>query len=216
MWFTRYTEVFDTVEINNTFYRMPETAVFESWRRQAPDEFLYALKFSRYGSHLKRLREPEDTIGAFVERAAQLGPHLGPILVQLPPRWRADRDRLDAFLAAAPRRLRWAVEFRDADWLRNDVFEILRAHRAALCIHDLVTDHPVEVTTEWVYLRFHGEGYGRSYSHQFLTARAAQIANWLKRGLDVYAYFNNDLDGHAVRNAQALRRYLQTRVDRPT
>lgn len=211
-WFTRYAERFDTVEINNTFYRLPAPAVFESWRQQAPDQFLYALKFSRYGSHLKRLREPEDTIGAFVERAERLGPHLGPILVQLPPRWCANPDRLDAFLAATPRRLRWAVEFRDARWLQDNVFEILRVHRAALCLHDLVENHPVEVTAKWVYLRFHGERYGRSYSHQFLTARAAQIADWLERGLDVYAYFNNDLDGHAVRNALDLRRYLRTRV----
>lgn len=212
-WFSRYTKAFDTVEINNTFYRLPEISVFQSWRQQAPSGFLYALKFSRYGSHLKRLREPEDTIGIFVERAERLGPHLGPILVQLPPRWRADPDRLAAFLGAAPRKYRWAVEFRDASWLRDDVFEILRAHEAALCIHDLVERHPLVITAAWVYLRFHGGGYGGSYTHQFLSAQAARIANWLNDGLDVYAYFNNDLDGHAVRNARDLRRYLRTRVD---
>jgi len=208
-WFTRYTESFDTVEINGTFYHLPEAEVFDRWREQAPEGFLYALKFSRYGSHLKRLKDAEETIEEFTNRAGRLGPTLGPILVQLPPRWRADPGRLSAFLDAAPRRYRWAVEFRDASWLRDDVFGVLRGRGAALCIHDLLDGHPREITADWVYLRFHGGRAGGSYSHQFLTAQARRIRQWLDDGLDVFAYFNNDVHGHAVRDALALRRYVR-------
>ncbi len=211
-WFARYAAVFDTVEINNTFYHLPDTHTFESWREQAPDGFLYVLKFSRYGSHLKRLRDPQDTIGLFLERASHLGSLLGPILVQLPPNWNADVERLRAFLDAAPAEHRWAVEFRDARWLNAEVFDALRAHNAALCIHDMIERHPVALTADWVYLRFHGNGYGGSYSHQFLTAQARRIAGWLGDGLDVFAYFNNDAGGCAVDNARDLKRYVKLPV----
>jgi len=210
-WFSRYAEVFDTVEINNTFYSLPRAGTFDAWRDRAPEGFLYVLKFSRYGSHLKRLKEPGDTIGRFLERASRLESLLGPILVQLPPNWRADPDRLEAFLDAAPRENRWAVEFRDRDWLRKEIFDILRSHGAALCIHDMIDDHPEEITADWVYLRFHGENYGGSYSRQFLSARAEQINGWLEKRLDVYAFFNNDAQGYAVENARDLRRYVERR-----
>jgi len=215
-WFARYAEAFDTVEINNTFYTLPSCEVFDAWRRQAPAGFLYTLKFSRYGSHLKRLKDPVDTIAAFLERASHLRPLLGPILVQLPPRWRADPGRLAAFLDAAPGTQRWAIELRDPDWLQDAVFDILQRHNAALCIHDLIDDHPVEITADWVYLRFHGTHYGGSYSHQFLTARAERIAAWVDDGLDVFAYFNNDADGCAVGNACDLKRYLARRALMPS
>jgi uncharacterized protein YecE (DUF72 family) len=212
-WFSRYAELFDTVEINNTFYSLPRAKTFDSWRERAPEGFLYVLKFSRYGSHLKRLKSPADTIGKFLERATRLRSLLGPILVQLPPNWHADTARLDAFLEAAPKDRRWAVEFRDSDWLRPEIFDILKNHNAALCIHDMIEDHPVAITTGWVYLRFHGEKYGGSYSHQFLTARAECIEDWLDRGLDVFAFFNNDAHGYAVENARDLRRYVEERRD---
>lgn len=210
-WFSRYAEVFDTVELNNTFYGLPGCETVDDWRRQAPAGFLYSLKFSRYGSHLKRLDDPADTIAAFLERASRLGHLLGPILVQLPPRWRADPGRLAAFLDTAPATQRWAIEFRDPDWLQDAVFDVLQRHNAALCIHDLIDDHPVEITADWVYLRFHGDRYRGSYSRQFLAARAARIAAWLDDGLDVFAYFNNDADGGAVVNARDLKRYLSRR-----
>lgn len=210
-WFERYAEVFDTVEINNTFYRLPSNSAFESWRARAPRGFCYALKFSRYGSHLKRLQEPEATIGLFLERAEPLRGALGPILVQLPPRWDADPARLEAFLEAAPARHRWAVEFRDERWLRDDVLAILRRHEAALCVHDLIEGHPRVATAPWIYLRFHGHRYQGSYTPQFLAAEARRIRGELDRGLDVYAYFNNDIGGHAVRNALDLRRLVEER-----
>lgn len=207
-WLRHYAGRFDTVEINNTFYHLPSPATFAGWRSAAPPDFLYALKFSRYATHLKRLREPEDPLRRFLQRAEPLGELLGPILVQLPPRFRADPDRLEAFLTAAPRERRWALEFRDPAWLSDAVYEVLRRHNAALCVHDLIPDHPREGTADWVYLRFHGRGYGGNYSPQRLRAEARRIVADLAAGRDVYAYFNNDVGGYAVRNAATLRRYV--------
>jgi len=207
-WFGRYAEVFDTVEINNTFYNLPTEDTFRRWRDRAPAGFTYALKFSRYATHMKKLKDPEGPLAAFLERAEILGPRLGPILVQLPPRWGADPARLDGFLAAAPRDLRWAVELRDRDWLRAAVYDVLRDHGAALVIHDKLADHPVHVTADFVYLRYHGEDYASGYSPQALSGQARRVRGFLDDGLDVYAYFNNDVGGHAVPNAQDLRRFV--------
>jgi len=207
-WFSLYAERFDTVEINATFYHLPADSTFDSWRERAPGRFLYALKFSRYGSHMKRLLEPEATIGTFVERARRLGPTLGPVLVQLPPRWKAAPRRLEAFLEATPRDLRWTFEFRDESWLSPEVLRLLERHRAALCVHDKIPGHPDEPTTSWVYVRFHGHVPQGRYSADRLKKVARRIESWLGRGLDVYAYFNNDPEGHAVRDALRLRRML--------
>jgi uncharacterized protein YecE (DUF72 family) len=212
-WFDHYAERFDTVEINNTFYRLPEAAAFKAWHDQAPSGFLYAVKYSRFGSHMKKLKEPASHIGLFIQRAAPLGALLGPILVQLPPGWHVDVPRLADFLAAAPAKLRWAVEFRDPSWLCDDVFTCLADAGSALCVHDLLEDHPRVPTADWVYLRFHGgvsSGYGGSYSPQALSAEARRIRADLEAGRDVYAYFNNDIGGHALGNAEQLRRYLQS------
>lgn len=208
-WFSHYAKHFDAVELNTTFYRLPEAATFERWRKAAPKGFCYTLKFSRYGTHLRRLKDAPDTIALFVERARLLGPSLGPILIQLPPRWHVNVDRLDTFLEATPNRYRWAVEFRDPSWLCEDVYALLRKHRAALCIHDLIERHPRIRTADWIYLRFHGDRYSGCYSSQALSAAARRIVAYLADGRDVYAFFNNDIGGHAVRNAADLRRYVE-------
>ena len=207
-WFSFYASKFDTVEINATFYRLPAPEVFDRWRELAPAGFTYALKFSRYGTHLKHLKDPEDTLAAFVERAERLGPALGPILVQLPPRWKVNPARLESFMRVAPTRHRWAVEFRDPSWLCRDVFRILRLHGAALCIHDLLPDHPIETTADWAYIRFHGHVPGGRYGARRLMLAVHVIERFLGEGLDVYAYFNNDARAHAVRDAQQLKRLL--------
>lgn len=214
-WFEHYAGIFDTVEINNTFYRLPSPEVFARWQRQAPPGFEYAIKFNRYGSHRRRLRDGRKTIARFFAAARHLGSCLGPTLLQLPPHWRADAARLDEFLSASPRDVRWAVEFRDADWLNEAVFEVLRSHGAALCIHDLLPHHPRVLTADWTYLRYHGHDHGGGYSAQFLGVEARRIAALLEQGHAVYAYFNNDAEGWAVRNALALRRYLATRRHSP-
>lgn len=208
-WFKHYSASFDTVEVNNTFYHLPKALTFEHWREAAPKGFCYTLKFSRYGSHIKRLTEPKDTIGLFLERAEILGNLLGPILVQLPPHWPADVQRLADFLKATPRRRRWALEFRDPSWLSEEVFAVLRRHNAALCVHDLIPDHPHEVTADWVYFRFHGApAHDGNYSDAAMSAAAEEIRRHLAAGRDVYAYFNNDAHGYAVANAQTLRRFV--------
>jgi len=208
-WLDHYVDHFDTVELNSTFYRLPASRVVDEWRSRARGDFLFAVKCSRYISHMKRLRAPRTHLQRFLRRVSRLGTHLGPILVQLPPGWNADVPRLDAFLAAAPRNRRFAVEVRDPSWLTPTLFEVLRAHGAALCIHDLLPDHPRVLTSDWTYLRFHGptRAYSGSYPHQRLVAEGRRIQEWLARGVDVYAYFNNDASGHAVANAKALRRY---------
>lgn len=214
-WFERYAEVFDCVEINNTFYRLPGAEVFEHWRERAPRGFVYALKFSRYCSHLKKLKDPQEPLARFCERAERLGPHLGPILVQLPPGWHADPARLASFLAAAPREFRWAVEFRDRDWLRHEVYDVLREAGAALVVHDLLARHPVHVTAGFVYLRRHGQDNATGYSPQALAGLARQVRRFCADGLDVHAYFNNDRGGHAVANARDLRRFVRRGGARP-
>jgi uncharacterized protein YecE (DUF72 family) len=207
-WFSHYVRNFDTVELNNTFYRLPSASTFDAWKKQAPKNFCYALKFNRYGSHLLRLKRPRPTIGKFLGVAKRLGKFLGPVLVQLPPRWNVNIPRLESFLAAAPRAVRWAVEFRDSRWLCPEVFAILERHRAALCIHDMIEDHPRTVTATWTYLRYHGEHYGGSYTPQRLAADARWIRNQLASGKDVYVYFNNDAQGYAVQNAADLKRQV--------
>jgi uncharacterized protein YecE (DUF72 family) len=209
-WFPYYAKHFDTVEINNTFYRLPSASVFDGWKNQAPSGFCYAVKFSRYGSHITRLKKPRATIGKFLTRAKRLGNVLGPILVQLPPKWKANPARLATFLQAAPKDFRWSVEFRDPSWLCEEVYDILKVHGAALCIHDMIENHPRLLTAGWTYLRFHGDRYAGSYSAQKLSAEARWIKQQLGDGKDVFAYFNNDAQGYAVQNAADLKRYLAT------
>lgn len=213
-WFAHYARAFDTVELNATFYRLPDAGTVDTWRESAPEGFLYAVKFSRYGTHMKHLKDPADVIRNFLEVVRRLEDRLGPVLVQLPPRWGADPGRLAAFLDAAPDDLRWAVEVRDPDWLRREVYAVLREAGAALCIHDMIEDHPRELTADWTYLRYHGDAYAGGYSHQKLTAEAERVAGRLAEGLDVYAYFNNDVGGHAVSDAADLRRYVASRCGR--
>lgn len=208
-WYARH---FSTVELNTTFYGLPDRSAVERWRDSVPRGFRFALKLSRYGTHMKRLRDPHEWIERFEKAVSPLGPALGPVLVQLPPRWHRDPERLDAFLDAAPGRWRVSVEVRDPDWLHDTVYAVLREHRAALCIHDLLEDHPRMVTADWVYLRFHGPDpsrkYTGSYTPQALSGAARRIRRHLGAGRDVYAYFNNDNDGHAVEDALDLKRYL--------
>jgi uncharacterized protein YecE (DUF72 family) len=204
-WFSHYVRNFDTVELNNTFYRLPSASTFDAWKKQAPKNFCYALKFNRYGSHLLRLKRPRPTISKFLGVAKRLGEFLGPVLVQLPPRWNVNIPRLESFLAAAPRAIRWAIEFRDPCWLCPEVFALLERHRAALCIHDMIEDHPRTVTATWTYLRYHGEHYGGTYTPQRLAADARWIRKQLASGKDVFVYFNNDAQGYAVRNAADLK-----------
>jgi uncharacterized protein YecE (DUF72 family) len=213
-WFGYFAQHFDTVEINNTFYNLPGAETFDQWHDHAPQGFLYVLKYSRYGSHIKKLKDPDQHVPNFLDVARKLKSHLGPILVQLPPGWSFDPERLETFLSALPKDQRWALEFRNRSWLCDQTFELLRQHDAALCIHDMVEDHPRELTASWTYLRFHGPGPGGNYSHQALTAAADRVADYLNQQIDVYAYFNNDAEGYALDNAAKLKEYVASRTGR--
>jgi uncharacterized protein YecE (DUF72 family) len=188
-WLRHYADRFDTVEINSSFYRLPEAAVFDRWRDAVPPGFVFAVKFSRFGTHMKRLLTPGATIRRFLGRVRHLEERLGPILVQLPPRWAPDLPRLDRFLAAAPRDLRWVIEVRDPRWLGDGLYDLLHRHDAALCVHDLIPAHPRVVTTDFTYLRFHGVGYGGSYSRAQLRPWAAWINQQRAARTGVVAYF---------------------------
>ena len=209
-WLPYYATRFDTVELNNTFYRLPTKSAVQGWAAAVPDDFVFAVKLGQFGSHRRKLRLPETWLPNHLDRIEALGSHLGPTLVQLPPRWRRDVERLDAFLAAAPRRLRWAVELRDRSWLHDDVYAVLERHGAALCLHDLLTDHPILFTADWTYIRFHGpdalhRAYHGAYGGRRLWRWARRIDDWLAAGCDVYAYFNNDVGAAGVGDAAWLR-----------
>ncbi len=213
-WFSLYAERFDTVEINNTFYRLPQPTTVEAWAAQAPPGFCYALKVGQFGSHRMKLRDSATWLVNHLDRVDRLGVHLGPNLLQLPPRWKRNLERLDEFLSAAPPRIRWAVELREPSWVHDDTFALLERHHAALCLHDLLPDHPWVRTTDWTYVRFHGpraleEKYHGRYGGRRLAPVARRLQGWLDEGVDVFAYFNNDYEGHAVLDAEWLRQRLQ-------
>jgi uncharacterized protein YecE (DUF72 family) len=206
-WLAFYARHFDTVEINNSFYRLPAKETFRNWRTGVPREFIYAVKASRYITHVKRLAEPEEPLRTFLGRARVLGAKLGPVLFQLPPRWRANPDRLAAMLKLLPPKRRFVFEFRDPSWFNQDICELLRRRQVAFCIFHMVgLACPSWVTAPFVYVRFHGTSgkYGGGYPPRELARWAERIRDWLREGRDVYAYFNNDADGHAVRNGRDL------------
>jgi len=209
-WFEYYQKLFDTVELNSTFYRLPTAAAVEGWAAAAGPGFVFALKLGAFGSHRKKLGDAATWLPNHLDRAQRLGTHLGPTLVQLPPHWKRNTKRLDEFLHVAPRTMRWAVEIREPSWLHDDVFAVLRKHGAALCIHDLLPSHPFELTTDWTYVRFHGPDavnrpYHGAYGAAGLRPWARRLESVLDSGRDVYAYFNNDWYGNAVTDAATLR-----------
>jgi uncharacterized protein YecE (DUF72 family) len=216
-WFTRYAELFDTVELNTTFYRMPALSTVQGWADAAPEGFLYATKLGQFCTHRMKLRDPAGWLPNHVERVRALSASAGPTVAQLPPRWRPDVGRLDEFLACWPADLRCAVELRDPRWLCDEVYETLARHGAALCIHDLIADHPVVLTADWTYLRFHGPAapatpYHGRYGRRRLAPMAELLSSWLDAGHDLHAYFNNDVGGAAVADARWLAEALGVAV----
>ena len=206
-WLEHYASAFDTVEINNSFYRLPEPHSFASWRERVPPHFLFAVKVSRYLTHRKKLKEPEAPVDLFVSRATHLGSALGPLLYQLPPRWTLNLERLEAFLRVLPPALTHVVEFRDPTWYVDGVFEALAAHGVSLCLHDMEGSATgLRRVGPVVYLRFHGPArYQGAYSSERLAATAGWCRDRLAKGTPVYAYFNNDIGGHATRDAVRFR-----------
>ena len=191
-WFEYYATLFDTVEINNTFYRLPLASTVEKWAEQAPPGFEYAVKLGAFGSHRMQLRDAASWLPNHLDRVERLGAAIGPTLVQLPPKWKKDAERLDEFLSVAPTHLRWAVELREPSW---------------------ADEHPWELTADWTYIRFHGpqalkRKYWGRYGEKRLEPVAERLEACLAEGRDVYAYFNNDYRGYAVKDAAWLAERL--------
>jgi uncharacterized protein YecE (DUF72 family) len=209
-WLRHYASQFDTVEINNTFYRLPEATAFAAWKKAVPPGFLYAVKASRFLTHMKRLKDPVEPLDRLFSRARALGRALGPVLYQLPPRWRVDLDRLDTFVRALPARRRHAIEFRDPSWYTDAVFDLLTKHRVALCLHDMTGSATGRVAIgPFVYVRFHGpQKYNGRYDDGTLDKWAQWLAEQQGDGKPVYGYFNNDIGAHAPRDARRLRTRL--------
>ncbi len=206
-----YTGCFDTVELNNSFYRLPSKSALEKWREETPPGFCFAVKGSRYLTHAKKLKDPAEGIRRLFERAEILDPKLGPVLFQLPPQWPANPERLGQFLKALPAGHRYAFEFRNETWNTDEVLAILRAHHAAYCIFDLAGyQSPLSVTANFVYVRLHGPGgkYQGSYSDEALASWAQRIGDWRAQKKQVFVYFDNDDSGYAPRNALKLKGLL--------
>ena len=206
-----YGECFDTVEINATHYHLPNFSSFETWRETVPKNFVFAVKASRFTTHMKKLKSPKASTEKFFVRVKRLRAKLGPILFQLPPRWKLNVERLETFLSAMPRSHSYAFEFRDQSWFTDEVYAVLRAHNTALCFyHQMGYDSPQEVTADFVYVRLHGteSKYGGSYPDSALQAWARRIRRWRKQSKDVFFYFNNDPEIHAIKNALALKRMV--------
>lgn len=205
--------LFDTVELNASFYHWPREVSFQSWRRRLPPGFRMTVKAPRGLTHAKKLYDPETWTKRMVQGLEILGDRLGILLVQLPPGMARDDARLDHFLGALPDWVRVAVEFRHDSWLDEQVFGLLERHRAAYVVMSGAgLPCVLRATTDFVYVRLHGPTdqhlYGGSYSDESMRWWADRTREWLAQGRDVYAYFNNDWDGHAVRNAQVLRSHL--------
>ena len=215
-WLKAYTQRFSTVELNNSFYRLPSEQTFAGWRQQVPRGFVFAVKASRFLTHIKRLRDPDEPLTRLLTHAKPLGPTLGPLLYQIPPRWFPDAERLEIFLAALPERLtprskhrlHHVLEVRDPRGYEPWVIDLLRTYNVTLCVHDMRgSESPLLSVGPIVYVRFHGFGakYGGSYPDEVLGEWAAWLRRNLEGGRDAYVYFNNDINGYAVYDAERLR-----------
>jgi len=210
-WLKFYAGRFSTVEINRSFYRLPSKDTFEAWEKETPEEFIFAVKASRYITHLKKLKGTEEAVEKLLENARGLGRKLGPILFQLPANWHANISRLEDFIRLLPSHYSYAFEFRHGSWLQEGVYELLRSKNIALAI----TDSPnwptsFEVTASFAFIRLHGGRilYASKYSDAELSKWAKIIKDLLSRDLAVFVYFNNDAYGYAVQNALELKHLL--------
>jgi uncharacterized protein YecE (DUF72 family) len=211
-WLGYYADRFSSVEINSSFYRLPSEDTLAGWRDAVPDGFIFAVKASRYITHMKKLKEPKESLSPFLERLEVLGAHRGPLLFQLPPRWGLNPGRLEGFLEALPSGLPCAFEFRDPSWFHPATYEALGRHGAAFCVYEMAgVRSPKEVTADFVYVRLHGPGdaYQGSYATPALAAWAGAFSTWNRQGKSVYCYFDNDQNAYAAGNALELSRMVE-------
>ena len=212
-WLKFYAERFDTVEINNTFYRLPESKTFEKWSHQVPEHFLFSVKVSRYITHYKKLKGAKDSLSMFLSRIESLEEKLGPILFQLPSRWQCNFDRLKDLLPKLSCSYRYVFEFRDRTWLQPQIYELLNKNGVAFCIYGMDGQvSPMEVTADFIYLRLHGptEAYRGQYEESVLDGWAKRMAGWSRQGKEIFFYFNNDERGYAPKDALRLKAMVET------
>jgi len=211
-WLEFYARYFPTLELNNTFYRLPKETVFNKWYDSSPDGFIFSVKVSRFITHIKRLQDCDEALSNFMSRVALLKEKLGPLLYQLPPGLHRDDDILINFLANLPRELKHAIEFRHESWLTEDVFDILRQHKVGFCVFDMPSlTSPLAATADFAYIRFHGSDslYSSCYTDEEMADWAEKIAKLAENLESVYIYFNNDIAGYALQNAATIRKYLE-------
>jgi uncharacterized protein YecE (DUF72 family) len=213
-----YVQHFDTLELNNSFYRLPEAGAFDCWREATPANFIFAVKASRFITHNKKLKDPENALDNLLPRAAHLGPKLGPVLFQLPPHWRVNTERLVNLLKILPRDVRYAFEFRELSWMNAEVESILRKFNAAFCIYELAGYHsPFNITADFAYVRLHGPESGKyqgSYSQERVSDWARRIETWAAQLKAIYIYFDNDQHGYAPANAMTLKNMVLGSAER--
>jgi len=207
-----YVQHFNTVEINNTFYALPSLKTAQNWKEKTPANFLFAVKGSRFLTHLKRLLDTKEGLDKFMAVVETLGPKAGPVLFQLPPRWKANPERLENFVQALPSNHGpYVFEFRDPSWFCREIYNILRRNNIALCITNRNNeDSAVEITADFTYIRFHGGDPATrgNYTSETLQRWTKMLNGWRSELKKIYIYFNNDWEGYAIENAFQLRQLL--------
>lgn len=207
-----YTQHFSTAEVDNSFYRLPNEKTRDAWRKNVPEDFVFAVKASRYLTHMKKLKDPGEPLDRLLRRVSALEDKLGPILFQLPPNWKVNAERLEGFLGSLPEDYRYAFEFRDVSWFDDEIYALLTEYGAAFCIYDLNgRTSPKEVTADFVYVRLYGpEGpYRGRYGAEALSGWAGACSRWTKEGKEIYCYFDNDEAGYAPQDALRLQQMME-------
>jgi len=210
-WLKYYSSQFNTVEINASFYHQMSAKTYAKWHQTVPKDFVFSVKISRFLTHIKKLNEPKEPWQRFIDNAKLLKEKLGPILVQLPPNFRANNEKLESFLKIAPSKYKFAFEFRNESWFNDGIYQILKRYNAALVFADF-KNMPVveEITADFIYIRMHGPDglYSSKYSTKQLQGLAYKIKKWESNVKQIYVYFNNDAEGYAVENAMELKQLI--------
>jgi uncharacterized protein YecE (DUF72 family) len=211
-----YADQFSTVEINATFYRLPSAKTVKHWKQAVPDDFIFAVKASRYITHQKKLNDPKESTKKFFDRLSLLGNKLGPVLFQLPPNWHKDEQRLSTFLDVLPKAYQYVFEFRDPSWFDQTIINQLKQKNASFCIYDLEgNESPMCITANFIYVRLHGPGarYQGSYGDKLLKKWIKRFNQWADNGKQIYCYFNNDYEARAPLNAQLMKQKTSAQTE---
>lgn len=207
-WLEYYQKYFSTVEINNTFYHLPKEETFKRWRKLAKKKFVFSVKANRFITHIKRLKDCKDPLKLFLKRSKLLKTNLGPILYQLPPKWKSNSERLESFVRLLPKNMTNVFEFRDPSWFNEEIYSLLKKSNLVFCIYSMPgLDCPYKITSKDIYIRMHGGRilYGSNYSLKELKELAKFVKEQSKMSRNIYVYFNNDAFGFAIKNALKLK-----------